>query len=271
MLKTGSKSIRVKMNNSPIAVLDSGFGGLSVWREIIKVLPHESIMYYGDGKNCPYGVKPKEEIERIVDEAVRFLLGKGAKMVVLACNAATADAIDHLRATYDVPFVGMEPATKPAAADSKSGIIGILATQATLNGRLFLKTAERYAKNVKLLSAVGEEFVELVEAGVERGELARKAVERALLPMIEAGADHIVLGCTHYPFLTDMMLEVIGERDVKLVDPAPAVARRVKQLLKDSDALSYGAADPVYEFYSANDQFYVERLRLKSEEVRYKE
>ncbi|MFR5872282.1 MAG: glutamate racemase, partial [Alistipes sp.] len=133
------------MNNAPIGVFDSGLGGLTVWRELYRKLPHESLIYYGDGKNCPYGDKNREEVTAYVDLAVRRLIDRGVKLIVVACNAATAMAIDHLRRNYALPLVGLEPAVKPAAMASRSGVIGILATAATLNGRLFRETSQRYA------------------------------------------------------------------------------------------------------------------------------
>ena len=189
------------MNDAPIGVFDSGLGGLTVWSELRRRLPRESLLYYGDGKNCPYGDKTREQVTEAVDFAVRRLVDRGVKLIVVACNAATAMAIDHLRAAYPIPFVGLEPAVKPAALSSRSGVIGILATAATLRGRLFRETSRRYEDRVRIIARVGEGFVELVEQNRERTEEAYRRVERLLEPMIEAGADRIVLGCTHYPFL----------------------------------------------------------------------
>lgn len=193
------------MNNAPIGVFDSGLGGLTVWRELYRKLPHESLIYYGDGKNCPYGDKNREEVTAYVDLAVRRLIDRGVKLIVVACNAATAMAIDHLRRNYALPLVGLEPAVKPAAMASRSGVIGILATAATLNGRLFRETSQRYADRVKILTQVGEGFVELVESNREQTPEALARVDKLLRPMLDAGADQIVLGCTHYPFLSAAM------------------------------------------------------------------
>lgn len=188
------------MNDAPIGVFDSGLGGLTVWSELRRRLPRESLLYYGDGKNCPYGDKTREQVTEAVDFAVRRLVDRGVKLIVVACNAATAMAIDHLRAPpYPIPFVGLEPAVKPAALSSRSGVIGILATAATLRGKLFRETSRRYEDRVRIIARVGEGFVELVEQNRERTEEAYRRVERLLMPMIEAGADRIVLGCTHYP------------------------------------------------------------------------
>lgn len=255
------------MNDAPIGVFDSGLGGLTVWSELRRKLPAESLVYYGDGKNCPYGDKSPEEVREHVDFAVRRLLGRGVKLIVVACNAATAMTIDHLRATYPVPFVGLEPAVKPAALSSRSGVIGILATAATLKGRLFRETSQRYADRVRILSRVGEGFVELVESNREDSEEALETVRRQLEPMIEAGADRIVLGCTHYPFLAPAMRRVIGDRDIELVNPAAAVERHTETLLHELGLASEAGHNPRYEFMTSADEAYLNKLIDKSDEA----
>ena len=246
------------MNDAPIGVFDSGLGGLTVWSELRRRLPRESLLYYGDGKNCPYGDKTREQVTEAVDFAVRRLVDRGVKLIVVACNAATAMAIDHLRAAYPIPFVGLEPA----------GVIGILATAATLRGRLFRETSRRYEDRVRIIARVGEGFVELVEQNRERTEEAYRRVERLLEPMIEAGADRIVLGCTHYPFLSEAMHRVIGDRDVRLVNPAAAVEQRTEALLREGGIEASGGSRPVYEFMTSADEAYRQRLAAKSEEAR---
>lgn len=252
-------------DNRPIGVYDSGLGGLSVWRELYAGLPEESLVYLGDGANCPYGGRPAEEIRRFADEAVGSLIAGGAKLVVVACNTATAAAIDFLRAKYSAtPIVGMEPAVKPAAEATRSGVVGVLATAASLDGQLFHNTSSRYADRVRIVTAVGEGFVEIVESNREHTTEAEEIVRRAVEPMIDAGADQIVLGCTHYPFLSETIEKVIGGRDVTVIDPAPAVARRVKQLL---DLYSLRAAEgnrPQYPFRSFASDEYCHRLKNKA-------
>ena len=252
------------MNNAPIGVFDSGLGGLTVWSELYAKMPHESIVYYGDGKNCPYGDRSREEVVMFADFAVRRLISAGVKLVVVACNAATAMAIDYLRATYTIPFVGLEPAVKPAALASRSGVIGVLATAATLRGRLFRETSERYADRVKILTHVGEGFVELVEANREQSPEALQTVDRVLRPMVDAGADQVVLGCTHYPFLTEAMRRVIGDRQVTLVNPSSAVERQTEALLKQHDLQAEADHRPIYEFMTSADEAYRQRLIAKS-------
>lgn len=254
------------MNNAPIGVYDSGLGGLTVWREIRRALPGESLVYLGDGKNCPYGSRPREEIRRLADEAVGRLVGEqGCKLVVVACNTATAAAIDFLRAKYDrVPIVGMEPAVKPACLATRSRVVGVLATERSLDGDLFRRTAARYGEGIEVLTVPGRGFVELVEQDREATPEAEACVRAAVEPMLERGADQIVLGCTHYPFLLPVLQRIVAGRDVTIVDPSPAVARRVVQLL-DRDGLR-AAADhhPAYRFLTFADESYRRRLECKA-------
>lgn len=256
------------MNNAPIGVFDSGMGGLSVWKEIVAELPHESTIYFGDGAGCPYGGKSQEEIIRLSDAIVRFFIEKHVKLIVVACNTATAAAIDHLRAKYpDLPFVGMEPAVKVAAERSCTGAIGILATATTLGGRHFRETSERYGDRVRIAPAVGEGFVELVEAGREDSPEAEAAARAAIEPLLAAGIDQLVLGCTHYPFMAPAIEKALAGRAVTLVDPAPAVARRTAEVLAGRDALA-GADHPAkHEFFSSADEAYLGRLRERGERI----
>lgn len=255
------------MNNSAIGVFDSGMGGLSVWRELRRELPEESLIYYGDGKNCPYGNRSAEEIVAFVEEAVDALLARGVKMIVVACNTATAVAIDTLRSRYPIPFVGMEPAVKPAALSSQSGVIGVLATKASFGGALYLASEARYGDKVKIIRAVGEGFVEIVESGAEHTPEAAEVVRHAVEPMIEAGADRIVLGCTHYPFLVDAIRGVIGEHNVEIIDPAPAVARRAAWLLDENGLRAESGSVAQYEFMSAAGEDYARSLAKRAEKL----
>lgn len=256
------------MNNSPIGVFDSGMGGLSVWSELYKGLPHESLIYYGDGKNCPYGSKTQEQIISYTDHAVRELIGKGVKMVVIACNAATAMSVDYLRGKYSgMPFVGLEPAVKPAAVNSKTGVIGVLATAATLEGRHFKETSAKYADKVKIIPAVGEGFVELVENDMEHTPEAYQTVEAAVRDMIAAGADMIVLGCTHYPFLDNALKKVIGGKDIALVNPASAIEHRVNVLLDELSLRAGPGHKPVFEFMTSAGEDYRLRLENKAKQI----
>lgn len=218
-----------------IGVFDSGVGGLSVWQELVKLLPCEEYVYVSDSGYCPYGPKPKEYVVERAKRITEFLIDKGADIVVVACNTATAAAIEILRSSYSIPFVGMEPAVKPAALNSASGVIGVLATQGTFKGELYLRTLHKFASNTKVIEQIGTGLVELVEGGktdtVEAEELLRKYVQ----PMLEAGADHIVLGCTHYPFLENVIRKISGN-SLTIVNPAPAIANRTRELMTASRA-----------------------------------
>ena len=215
-----------------IGIFDSGAGGLSVWKELITIMPSEDYYYISDAEYCPYGPKCKEIVEKRAETISSYLINKGAEIIVVACNTATAAAISHLRQTFDTPFIGMEPAVKPAAQQTKSGVIGVLATQGTFKGELYHSTSEKYAKNkqVKIIEKVGEGLVELVEQGKTQTPEAEALVRKYVEPMIEEGADCVVLGCTHYPFLTPVIEKVAANR-LKIINPAPAVAKRAKEVL----------------------------------------
>lgn len=253
------------MNNNPIGVYDSGFGGLSVWRELHRALPRESLIYLGDGKNCPYGTKSEEQIRELAEKAVGDLVERGCKMVVVACNTATAAAIEYLRERFShIPIVGLEPAVKPACAMTHSKVVGVMATERSLAGRKFLSTLERYGQGVEVLKVVGEGFVEAVEADAEQEPQTEELVRRAVEPMIERGADVIVLGCTHYPFLGDVIRRVVGDREVAVIDSGEAVEKRVESLLDKFDLRCAEDNSPKLEFLSYADEEYRSRLERKA-------
>ena len=252
------------MNNNPIGLYDSGFGGLSVWRELHRALPNESLVYLGDGKNCPYGSLDEATIRSYATQSVQLLLDKGCKLIVVACNTATAVAIKHLREKYPtIPFVGLEPAVKPAALTTKTGVIGVLATERSLRGNHFLRAEEKYGSEVKILKAVGEGFVEAVENNEEHTAETLELVRKAVMPLVDGGADKIVLGCTHYPFLRDEIARIAGD-GVDIVDSSEAVARRVATLLDEYDLRAKEGITPEYRFLAFADEEYVERLRNKA-------
>ena len=252
-------------DNRPIGIYDSGLGGLTVWREIRRLLPHETLLYLGDGKNCPYGSLKREEVCRLADAAVGRLVEQGCKLVVVACNTATAAAIVFLRKKYaQIPIVGMEPAVKPAALATRSGVVGVLATERSLDGDLFRRTVARYGRGVEVVAAAGRGFVELVEQDLEDTPAAEACVERVIRPMLERGADQIVLGCTHYPFLLPVMQRVVGKRQVALLDPSPAVARRVAQLLEKGHIEADAEQEARLLFDTFADSEYRKRLEQKA-------
>lgn len=240
-------------------------GGLSVWKEIRASLPTESLVYYADAAHCPYGDRSHDEIRGYVEEAVARMLDKGVKMVVVACNTATAAAIKYLREKYpDMPFVGMEPAVKPAAATTKTGTIAVLATRSSLDGGHFKRTSAEYADKVRILPAVGEGWVPIVESGKENTPEALDAVRAVVEPLITEGADRLVLGCTHYPFLAGAIRQVIGDRDIETVNSAPAIVRRVRELLGQGGLEASSTNVPDYAFMSSAGGDYIRRLREKA-------
>lgn len=220
-----------------IGIFDSGIGGLSVFREIRKLLPEQSYIYYSDRAHCPYGEKSKEYIIDRARSITRRLMGMGAEIVVVACNTATAAAISTLRKEFPIKFIGMEPAIKPAAALTKTGVVGVLATAGTLKAEKYLDTREKWAQSITVVEHIGEGFVELVEKGQTSGAEAEAVVQNSLVPLLEAGADTIVLGCTHYPFLADTIKKVAAAHGADgnsfhLIDPAPAVARHLLEVME---------------------------------------
>lgn len=216
-----------------IGVFDSGSGGLSVLKEIVRLLPHEDYIYFADNAFCPYGEKTVAEIRARAHAITDLLLSKGAQIIVVACNTATAAAIADLRASYpDIRFIGMEPAVKPAAIGTRTGVIGVLATAGTLKGSKYLNTKGKYEDDVKIVEHVGQGFVELVEAGDLDSPKAEEVVRESVTPLLAECADTIVLGCTHYPFLAPVIQRIAGD-DVTVIDPAPAVARQTVKVMQE--------------------------------------
>ena len=253
------------MDNRPIGVYDSGFGGLSVWRELYRALPDESLIYLGDGKNCPYGSLPEERIREYAEQSVGELVGRGCKLIVVACNTATAAAITYLRERFaEIPIVGLEPAVKPACQMTKSRKVAVVATERSLGSEKFRRAVERYGEGVEVIKAVGEGFVEAVESDQEQSPATRQKVEAVIEPLIKSGVDVIVLGCTHYPFLKSVIRNVVGERGVQIIDSGEAVEKRVESLLDKYDIRASEENDAQYEFLTFADDDYRERLRRKA-------
>lgn len=232
-------------NNNPIGVFDSGIGGTSIWSAIHDLLPNEKTIYLADSKNAPYGQKSKDEIVALSKKNVEFLLDNNCKLIVVACNTATTNAIRELRADYDIPFVGIEPAIKPAANNSQTQVIGILATKGTLNSELFNKTAEMF-QNTTIIEQVGYGLVQLIEDGNLHSPEMTQLLESYLQPMIDANIDYLVLGCSHYPYLIPQIKKILPDH-IKIIDSGEAVARQTKNLLRDkvgfTDSLEN---DPVF-------------------------
>lgn len=223
-------------NNKPIGIFDSGIGGTSIWEAIHQLLPNEKTIYLADSKNAPYGQKSKAEIIALSIKNVDLLLQMDCKLIVIACNTATTNAIQELRAKYDVPFIGIEPAIKPAATNSKTQTIGILATQGTLNSELFHKTTEKY-HNIKIVEQVGHGLVQLIENGNINSPEITQLLHSYLTPMIEANIDYLVLGCSHYPYLIPQIKKILPDH-IHIIDSGEAVAKQTQNILKEKVGFS---------------------------------
>lgn len=219
------------MSKQPIGIFDSGVGGTSIWKEIHSLIPYENTIYLADSINAPYGPKGKQAIIDLSIKNTEYLLDKDCKLIVVACNTATTNAIDYLRANYNIPFIGIEPAIKPAALQTKTNAIGILATKGTLSSELFSKTSNLFASNVNVVEQIGNGIVELIESGKLYSEEMKLLLNVYLKPMIDANIDYLVLGCTHYPYLMPLLVDILPKQ-VKIIDSGEAVARQTKAILE---------------------------------------
>lgn len=237
------------MVNHAIGIFDSGVGGTSIWKEIHTLLPWEDTIYLADSKNAPYGHKTKEEIIKLSIKNTEKLLNLNAKIIVVACNTATTNAIDILRKNYDVPFIGIEPAIKPAALKTITKQVGILATKGTLQSTLFSKTSEIYAQNIKITEVIGEGLVPLIEDGKIDSQEMTQLLSGFLKPMIAAKIDYLVLGCSHYPYLIPQLKKILP-KNVTIIDSGEAVARQTKAVLKEKHLLLEQPKKPKSQFYT---------------------
>ena len=240
------------MSTQPIGIFDSGVGGTSIWKEINLLLPNENTIYLADSKNAPYGLKTKSEIIDLSIKNTEYLLKKNCKIIVVACNTATTNAIKVLRENYQIPFIGIEPAIKPASLNTQTKAIGILATKGTLSSELFHKTTNLYSSGITIIEQVGNGLVELIERGEIQSEAMKSLLKTYLQPMIEANIDYLVLGCTHYPYLMPLLLEILP-KDVKIIDSGEAVARQTKFILETKQLLNQIPISTNYEFYNNAD------------------
>jgi len=227
----------VNKTENPIGVFDSGVGGLSVLREIRRELPGENLIYVADSAHAPYGDKSSEFIEARSVAIIEFLISRQAKAIVVACNTATGAAVTSLRSQFSLPIIAMEPAVKPAVANTQSGVIGVLATSRTLASQNFVKLFNRFGEQVDILMQACPGLVEQVEAGDLTGDKTRKLLEQYLFSLLQRGADTIVLGCTHYPFLTALIKDIAGP-SVCVIDPSAAIARELRRRLIAAQLLS---------------------------------
>lgn len=219
-----------------IGIFDSGVGGTSIWKEINQLLPLESTLYLSDSKHAPYGTKSKEEIIALAIKNTECLLNRNCKIIVVACNTATTNAIAYLRTHYEVPFIGIEPAIKPASLQTKTNTIGILATKGTLNSELFEKTSQKLDKEIKIVEQIGTGLVALIENGKLDSEEMTQLLQHYLLPMVSENIDCLVLGCTHYPYLIPQIRKIIGPK-IHIVDSGQAVAKQTKKVLSEAGLL----------------------------------
>lgn len=255
---------------SPIGIIDSGMGGISIWTEIVRAMPGEDTIYWADSAHCPYGGRTRKEITALVEKGVETLVAAHVKIIVIACNTATAAAIATLRQTWpDMLFVGLEPAVKPAAQTTRSGVIGVLGTTYTIHSDMFRQTIERHASAIQVISVSGNGLVEQVEQGLENTPETHLLLQQYIAPMLTAGADRLVLACTHYPLLTPQIRQIIGTRRMEIINPAPAIARHTLEMLQTHKLLATPtASEGHHHFISTGGETQAEKLRTRAEAYR---
>lgn len=233
----------------PIGIFDSGVGGTSIWKEINTLLPYENTIYLADSINAPYGPKGATKIIELSIKNTEFLIKNNCKLIVVACNTATTNAISVLRKTYNIPFIGIEPAIKPAALQSKTKTIGILATKGTLSSQLFHKTTNLYSNGITVIEQVGEGIVELIEEGKINSTEMLKLLKHYITPMLKANIDYLVLGCTHYPYLLPQLRQLLPKH-ITVIDSGEAVAKQTKVILNQNNLLNTLKTPSESIFYS---------------------
>lgn len=235
----------------PIGFFDSGVGGISIWKKTRQLLPNEYTVYLADSANAPYGPKGKEQIIKLSEKNTQLLIKMGCKMIVVACNTATTNAIATLRKKYPIPFIGIEPAIKPAALKTKTGVIGILATEGTLSSSMFHNTANLYASKIKVVEKIGKGLVPLIEQAKINSEQTKNLLETYLEPMLKAKADHIVLGCSHYAHLIPLLKKILGDK-ICILDASEAVAKQSKAILQQNNLLNNSSIEkkPTHQLYT---------------------
>lgn len=256
------------MSKGPIGIFDSGIGGTSIFKEIHALLPNENFIYLADSKNAPYGNRSKEEIIRLSIKNTEFLIAKGCKIIVVACNTATTNAIDYLRENYPIPFIGIEPAIKTAALNTQTKSVGILATKGTLSSHLFHKTTDLYANGIKVIEQVGEGIVPLIESGKLNSTEMKLLLDTYIKPMLEQNIDYLVLGCTHYPYLIPILAEILPN-DVKIIDSGLAVAKQTQLILSNLNLLEDATLEPTTQLFSNGDVSVLKSIIEDKFEVSY--
>lgn len=257
------------INKNPIGLFDSGIGGTSIWSAINHLLPHEDTIYLADSKNAPYGDKSKEEIIELSIKNTEFLLNINCKLIVVACNTATTNAIKELRTKYKIPFIGIEPAIKPAALNSKTQKIGILATKGTLNSELFYKNIEKF-QEIKIIEQIGYELVTLIENGEINSDYTHQLLIKYLTPMINANIDYLVLGCSHYPYLIPQIQKIIP-KNIKIIDSGEAVAKQTMAVLDNNSGLNENDSFGKHIFYTNSSPNVLSEILDNKHKVVYKD
>jgi glutamate racemase len=252
----------MKSNNLPIGIFDSGVGGTSIWKEIKALLPNENTIYLSDSKNAPYGEKSTQEIIDLSIKNTEFLLHQNCKLIVVACNTATTNTIKTLREKYSVPFIGIEPAIKPAALKTKTNIIGILATKGTLTSELFEKTSSTIRHQIVIKEKIGTGLVDLIESGKINSPEVKQLLTSYLEPMLEENVDCLVLGCTHYPYLIPQIREIVGDK-IQIIDSGQAVARQTKAILEKYKLLNIDSVNGTHHFFINKSKDVLETLLPK--------
>ena len=256
------------INENPIGLFDSGIGGTSIWKEVHALMPHENTIYLADSKNAPYGLKSKDEIIALSCKNTEFLLENNCKIIVVACNTATTNAIKELRAKYDVPFIGIEPAIKPAALQSKTQKIGILATKGTLNSELFHKSVANHP-DVTIIEQIGHGLVQLIENGDMDSAEMEDLLKSYLNPMVEKNIDYLVLGCSHYPYLIPQIKKIISPQ-IKIIDSGEAVAKQTQKILEQNNLLNLSKRKSSQIFYTNSEPEVLKNILGNNENVIYK-
>ncbi|MGB1307749.1 MAG: glutamate racemase [Oceanihabitans sp.] len=256
------------MSNQAIGIFDSGVGGTSIWRELHALLPQENTLYLADSQHAPYGNKSKDEILALSIKNTEYLINKGCKLIIVACNTATTNAIRYLRENYEIPFIGIEPAIKPAALQTQTKTIGILATKGTLSSTLFHKTTDLYTNGIKVIEQIGEGIVPLIENGNIASDEMKALLQLYIKPMVTANIDYLVLGCTHYPYLIPQLLEILPSH-VKIIDSGTAVAKQTQAILNQLNIINTSNTKPSIQFFSNGNPKVLSQLLDKHYKARH--
>lgn len=255
------------MSNDPIGVFDSGVGGISILQALQNKMPNERFVYLADSRNAPYGSKETSSIVDLCQTNTEWLLGKRCKIIVVACNTATTNAIQELRKQYSCPFIGIEPAIKPAALSTKSGVVGVLATEGTLSSSLFHTTALTHTQNIKVIEQIGKGLVTLIEKGITSGSEIENLLQQYIEPMLEAKIDTLVLGCTHYSFLIPILKNIIP-KSIQIIDNKEAVAKQTQFILEKNKLTASSDQSQSTEFFTTGEITYIKRFVAENSVVK---